>query len=152
MTKKRRPLIALKIIIGVVVLLGGIVFIFFYQGSTRSILKVADKFQPDESWIMITERVEPPQIICLNSVPCPSLHRAWETVDPLAREDLQHFAASSGETLSIEGNCTPLPNVSGGATTCTAKGIINNMRVEINVISSLYDKKDNKVVLSIRAL
>lgn len=62
-------------------------FMIIYQGSTRDIVAVADKFQPGPGWVMESEQIEPPRIICLGDVACPSVTRTWRLDEKLDEEN-----------------------------------------------------------------
>ncbi len=157
MTKKPKkwtlselPITFWSISVLVVVALIIVAITSFHRLNTERILAVADKFIPNPSWELATDSLEPSRFLCLNSVPCPSIHRAWRTGEPLTRDELEQLLKQSNLSLSVSGDCKPHANQYGGVAYCRAEGIINNMEVSIRVTASLHDKKDNQLVLSIR--
>ena len=131
---------------------GGIavfLFLLFYEGSTEPIIAIADKFHPDSSWELVSERVEPPRIACLNDVACPSLHRMWRTEHALSYDELKRFVQQSGLDMTIEGDCLPKLNLSGVNSMCSANGESNKMSVTVNVIKDDYNE-ESKVTLGIQ--
>lgn len=157
MTKKpakKHMSLLVKITLGVIgallFLAGAFVFIVLYEGSTTKILKIADQFKPDSSWELVSERIEPPRLLCID-VSCPSISRTWKTNEPITRENLEHQLKISNLSLTIqEADCTPQYNPYGGVPYCSAEGIINDMRVRIYASASLHNKNDNRILLSIQ--
>lgn len=140
-----------KVLIGVVSLLFVVVavtaFSFLYEGSTRPILSVADKFTPDSSWNVLDTKTVPPRIACVDGVRCPSVHRVWGTGSPVSKDYLKKFILDSGISMEISGDCVPKNNALSGSTVCNASGEVDSMTVEVRVSASRYDVEDNKVIL-----
>lgn len=67
----------LAIVIAVIVLVP-ILFIVigFWPGSTRGIEAVANKFQPGEGWVLESEQINPPMLICLQG-DCGEVRKVW---------------------------------------------------------------------------
>lgn len=67
----------LLITIASLMALGALFFVVVaWPGSTKKIERIADQFQPDESWQLQSETINPPRILCLMA-DCGEVHRSW---------------------------------------------------------------------------
>ncbi len=48
----------------------------FWPGSTKDVEAVANQFQPGDGWKLASERISPPQFICLQA-DCGEIRRTW---------------------------------------------------------------------------
>jgi hypothetical protein len=114
----------------------GFLIWFFYVGSTKEIVAVADQFKTDPSWDLSSERVEPPRNFCID-IECPSLSRQWKTDSILSKEELREYLKMSGWDFNIEGDCLVDKNISGTAITlCSASGVVNGYKVTVYISGS----------------
>lgn len=127
-----------------------VIFMFLYQGSTREIVSVANQFQPGAGWKLESERVEPPRIVCLNSVPCPSVFRAWSIETDVSKEDIESVLMKSNFQLMLNGDCMIPKNVSGtGVSVCKAQGVVNGYRVQLTVTKSQSFQNNTHISLNL---
>ncbi len=135
-SNKRNWAIGSAIIIAFfLVAITGIVW-FLHVGSPDKILAVADQFQPDPSWQLVSERVEAPRKTCID-IECPSVSRRWRTGASLTRDEFATLLKETGWDFEIEGSCKVDPSDRSDYTAlCSATGIINNYRVTLTVRSS----------------
>lgn len=150
---KKRPITPKKLLVRVLIVLGVLVafilFLFLYEGSTKPILSVADKFQPDPSWELVGESVEPPRFVCLNSVRCPSVSRVWNTGELVGKDEFKQILASSGLNFPIDGDCKRKTGVYGSVTLCSASGMVSEMKVTVAVGTNDYAEEKNRINLSV---
>lgn len=144
MSKVKRILIG----VGIVVALIAIWYIIavFWQGSTKPILAVADKFRPDQSWIMKKETIRPPKIVCESvDIVCPEVTRYWESKDDkgLSYEQFADLLKSAGWNFTIHGrNCEPdQGNEAPLVYLCEASGTIGGFYIDATYIKGIGDEK-----------
>src|SRR5690606_33894070 len=96
----------IAIIVGVILLatIATLVYLVLWTGSTKEIEAIADKFQPGESWTLVNERIEPPRMVCLGDVACPSISRTWNSQEMISREQYTKMIPKE-YNVKITGNC-----------------------------------------------
>lgn len=82
----------------IAILLVLITVIGFWPGSTKNIESIANRFQPDPSWTLESETINPPRIICLQA-DCGKVRKVWNLDKPLPSE-----AAFKKQTTMISEN------------------------------------------------
>jgi hypothetical protein len=105
----KSPLAFWSIVLGIpFAFIAVVIFMFLYQGSSKEIVAVADKFDPGEGWVLESESVTPPQIICYGGT-CPEVVRKWKlkgSVDSTnlkaIMNSLKNFQSSSTENCALE--------------------------------------------------
>lgn len=133
---KRRWMINSGIIIALLVAFFGFLAWFFYVGSPKEIMTVADQFKPDPSWELVSEKIQPPATFCID-VECPSVHRSWNTHTLISKDKLQQQLELSRWNLKIDSDCTLDPNIFGAGTTiCSASGVVNGYLVVVSISGS----------------
>ncbi len=144
----KSPIKFWSIIIAVpIVFILTVVFMLLYEGSTKGITDVASQFNPGPGWKLESKQVEPPRIVCLNSVPCPSVHETWTTNDDITKKDFVYLLNGHAEELELEGDCARAENVSGvGVAVCSASGLVDGYDMEARIIKSA---SNNKTTLAI---
>lgn len=128
---------------------GAVYWLFFYTGSTKEIVAVADQLQVDPSWKLETESIRPPQSFCVD-VECPSVSRNWKVSEPLIRKDLENLLEASGWNFQIEETCIPdttMPQQPSGS--CSAKGIVGNYNVTLGITYFNNSEQTSVVGLSV---
>lgn len=109
---------------------------FFYTGSTKEIVAVADQFKPDSSWELVSENIQPPATVCID-IECPSVHRSWNTHTLISKEKLVKQINLSGWSFHIDNDCILSPDIFGaGITVCSAKGVIGDYAVTVSINGS----------------
>jgi len=68
--------VSIIVIVAVMILVAAFFVAFYWRGSTKPIEAVANKFQPPSSWVLKSEHVDPPSLLCLDGS-CPGLQRTW---------------------------------------------------------------------------
>lgn len=76
---KKAARITIISLVVVFVVAGVVAWAATWTGSTKDIRAVADQFRPPASWQLVDEMIEPPRMLCLQDVACPSLHKSWKT-------------------------------------------------------------------------
>ena len=140
------------IVLGIVIVsLGVMAFILLYKGSTSDIESVADQFQANKDWRLVTSLTEPPRIVCLGGNPCPSVHQTWRSDEMLSRPELEQLLTASGwKDFAVEDDCIPQKNVLDKMTVCRAIGTRDEYSIELNIRGNYYDSYDNSISLFIR--
>lgn len=126
-----------------------VAYIALWTGSTKEIEAVANKFQPGDSWTLVSERIEPPRKLCLDAA-CPSLSRTWTMPQPLTREQFVETLPSEYKA-KVEGNCPEaIPDELFGQYSCLAIGFTGGYKV--NISYAIDPQLDNKyrVTLNVR--
>ena len=121
---------------------------FFYVGSPKEMISVADQLKTDPDWELVSEGIQPPRTVCIDG-DCPSLSRQWETDHTLSRDEFAALLQKSGWNLTIYGDCLPKTNAFGSnISVCSAKGNIGKYRVVVG-ISASNPPKESRIGLSI---
>lgn len=117
-------------------------------GSSVGITATADQFQPQAGWELANERVEPPRLICLGDVPCPSLQRRWQTSTPVTPAD--PASAARHWDLTLPDRCDPDPDTYGPQTICEATGTTGDYTVRVWVTVDVTTDAPHVVTLSLQ--
>lgn len=133
----------------VISLIAGFIFYISYQGDDKPIIKVADQFKADTGWTLKSERVTPPQNLCINGSGCPSVHRIWNTNKQVSLPEFELLIARTGWKLKITKKCEP-PADSGGLYICRAEGEVEGYYVEVYTSTSDSRSQTHDLDLSIR--
>ncbi len=154
MTKQRQPMSRKKKIWLALFALVVVSLVSLHFGSKWQVLRIADRFQPDSSWELTNEFIQPFRFICVdNSAQCPSMYRVWDTGRLVTRDELERRIISAGLPLHFNGDCTRESSVSGSTSLCRASGDMDGMHVTISVSTIDYleegSKNKNKVILSV---
>lgn len=148
--EKRNWMIGSGVIITLLICFAGAIYgLFFYTGSTKEIVAVADQLQVDPSWKLDSESIHPPQSFCID-VECPSVSRNWITSNPIEKSDLEQITKASGWNLSIDGNCN-LDRLLAGSPTgyCEARGVVDEYEVIVAAIGSSSSPDEYRLSLSV---
>lgn len=147
----KKVLIWVGIVSATITVLGaGFIFVLFMPGSTDKIVSVADKFKPDASWEKVADQVEPPRIVCLGDISCPSVHWSWKTQHSISSIELTALLKSAGwDSFKVTGDCVPNKGALSGMTVCEARGSVNGFNVLLSARGTLYEADDNIVSLFI---
>jgi hypothetical protein len=106
-----------------------------YQHGQRHIVAAADEFRIPQDWVLLSQRVQSPDLVCFGRVACPSLMRQWRAPKDLATSDFYTLIASSGWDLKRRDNCEPRPGVLFGRS-CKAEGKIAGHKAQVFYESS----------------
>jgi|GEM_PF-2163538 len=132
----KRALEALVIFIVFLVLavVGFLLFQAIYERPPEDMLKISDQFNPPSSWKLVTSKIEPKRLQCID-VECPSVWKVWDTGSPVTHTELEALLQRSGWNLSISGDCIfDNPNTYGNNNEiCSAKGDIGQYELDISV-------------------
>ena len=111
----------------VVVLVVGIAL--WSLNGTRNISAAADQFRLPEGWVVLSERVEPPDLVCFGGNACPSLMCEWRVPTAMTSSDFSKLMASSGWSLTIKDSCEQQPGVSFRS--CKAVGQVDGYSAQL---------------------
>lgn len=135
---KKNVLIVLGIILGAII---AFLVWFFYVGSPKEMVSVADQLKTDPDWELVSEGIHPPRTVCIDG-DCPSLSRQWKTDHTLSRDEFVTLLQKSGWNLTIDGDCQPRHDVLGShIRLCSAEGNIDGYNVVIAVNGSNPQKE-----------
>src|SRR5690606_25675917 len=142
----------IAIIVGVILLatIATLVYLVLWTGSTKEIEAIADKFQPGESWTLVSEKIKPPQYLCLDGGGCPQLVRQWESNEALTIEELENIASRSIPPLEVKGDCLLNDTSVGSISLCRASGEVDEFSVYIDYQTPDANKIEPKLSISIR--
>lgn len=86
--------------------------VFWMQNGERRIVAAADQFRIPQDWVVLSQQVQGPDLVCLGGVACPSLARRWRAPNDMTTPDISKVIASSGWNLNLEHDCGARPGVS----------------------------------------
>ena len=139
----------------VVVLVVGIAL--WSQDGARHISAAADQFRVPEGWVVLSERVEAPDLVCFGGNPCPSLRRQWRAPTDMTASEISKLIASSGWNLKLETSCEPRsrPHSSGLGPvvleqSCSADGQVDGYAARLYYDSSSANPAMGTLTLSLR--
>lgn len=106
---------------------------FFYTGSTKEIVAVADQFKPDSSWELVSENIQPPATVCID-VECPSIWRQWRSNTTASSETFRSLLKQVRWNLKIDTDCNYNDAGLGkNLKLCSASGVTDNYLVEVTI-------------------
>lgn len=89
---------------------------------TDRMLSGAGRFAIPADWKLTTEIVRPERFLCIDTNPCPSLSRRWETGKELTDSDVAALTSGLGFTTATNHPCKRQSNVIGVDTICISTG------------------------------
>ena len=104
---------------------------FFYEGSPKEIVSVADQFKPRPEWKLTQESVEPPRNFCVD-VACPSIIRKWEANEVLNQETVESLIKQSGWKLTAEEDCLKI-TPDRPSSWCDIRGKVNGYTISLDI-------------------
>lgn len=129
----------------VVVLTAAVGLHIWSKNGQEKITQTADQFKVPEGWVLVSQDMEPPRVLCLGGNGCPSLRRRWNVPGKMSTIELMALIDSSGWRLTLEHECEPQPNqaIIGNGNferiSCTANGHVNGYSTRIS-----YSTRDDK--------
>lgn len=149
--KHRAPwkdfLIASALLVG---LIGIFITILSIPGDADPITRAADTFKPSSDWKLVYEKVQPPALGCYMQV-CPEVDRRWTVKKDLSKAEFESLLRQSGLNWRVMSDCV----YSGGTGTnrvCTANGVIDGYKVEVDLYKYPEMPKETKIKLSARSI
>lgn len=114
----------------------GFIIWFFYIGSPKEIISVADQFKPKSEWKLTQNHVEPPRNFCVD-VRCPSLGRSWTLPEKINRERFEQIAYIGKTKLTIANDCFEKDGDGNVIESCDASAIIDGYDVLLSYSGSI---------------
>lgn len=138
MNKVTRIVVILLSSIAILIVL--ITVIGFWPGSTKNIESIANRFQPDPSWTLESETINPPRIICLQA-DCGQIRKVWEIPKVITnRQEILSITKDMNAVFKFSDDC--LEGLSTGTigVSCRASSSIDNHATYIEYIHSSDQK------------
>ena len=138
-------------IIAPILLVGSIIFVSVYEGSTKEITAVADQLKPDADWGQAKSSVNPPRLLCLGDVTCPYLSRSWTIQKPLSGADFISQVKQSGWTFKTEYDCGAdnILNSGSPGTICEARGTKDGYDFIVSLSGTSDKPQERNITLSL---
>lgn len=121
---------------------------FFYVGSPKEIISVANKFQPGPGWQLKQEHVEPPRGYC-GDVDCPYVSRRWTLSQEVNREQFEKIVQIDNQKLKISDNCFEKTESGSNIESCDANGTIDNFHISLTYTGSHYSDGKPSITLGV---
>jgi hypothetical protein len=99
----------LCLFVGLVVLVGLIVCLVSWRGSTKDIEAVADSFRPLDGWQQTKYEVVPPQFLCFSGA-CPEISKAWTVPNQIKQKDVKKFIGNFSQVNANHSRCMDYEN------------------------------------------
>jgi hypothetical protein len=151
MAKKDRKIewkVGSVIIITLLTLLVGFIIWFFYVGSPKEIISVADQFKPDSSWKLTQNYVESPRSFCID-VECPHVSRSWSLPQKIDRDQFKKIARLNTHELTMAKSCFEKDEDDRIIESCDAVGFIEGYRIALTYYGSDYRDNKPSIVLTV---
>lgn len=125
----------------IIVIVGFLLFRTVYEQPPEDMIKISDQFTPGRSWKLVTARIEPKRVLCVD-VECPSVWKQWKTESPITKTELSNLLQMAGWHFTIDGSCGLDPKYpEDNAKVCEASGIINHYGVQVTIRGSSSNQK-----------
>lgn len=121
---------------------------YFYVGSPKEILSVADQFKTKPEWQLTQNSVEPPRNSCIDIV-CPSVGRSWILPQKLNRENFEQIAYIGNTKLTITPDCFEKDKEGHVLESCDAVGIINDYDVVLTYYGRGIEHNKPVIILNV---
>ncbi|HYI32631.1 MAG TPA: hypothetical protein VEX88_04130 [Glaciibacter sp.] len=118
---------------------------------TSEMVESADKLEIPAEWRLVKEIIRPERLVCIDTNPCPSMSRRWETGAELGVADLQQVVEPTDLDWVIDGDCTRSPTGGGLAFVCDGRARSSDYRWAVRVFSPGAGES-HQVVLEVRPL
>lgn len=96
--------IVLCLFVGLMVLVGLVICLVLWRGSTKDIEAVADSFRPLEGWQQTKYKVVPPQFLCLMGN-CPEMSKSWIVKGKITQNDAKKFIENFSQVNTSHSQC-----------------------------------------------
>lgn len=133
----------------IIVLFGLMIYFvawFFYVGSPKEIVSLADQFKPGLDWTLRQEHVEPPRSFCID-VDCPSVSKGWSLSKKIDRQQFENIASIGNSRLTLSDDCF---KNEAAVDFCDATGTVNGYEVTLTYTSQDYRDEKPGVSLYIK--
>jgi hypothetical protein len=97
--------ILLVIIAVFILLITTILFMVYWQGSTKDISAEADNFKTPPSWTLTREQIDPPRILCISDIPCPYVSRTWKIPGQITYNELTRLLDATKWNYDMHDTC-----------------------------------------------
>lgn len=137
------------IILAAVVVVGAIAYFLIRAAEDRvtdDMVSRAGQFSIPSDWKLEDNVVRREMFLCIDTNPCPSIARRWNTGRELTVDDLKAMSSKASFAMNVEGTCTRRPNVGGPTTVCSSSGTDGVYDYSLNVSSPGKNDKSNVVV------
>ena len=115
-----------------IVVIGGFIAAIAVPGDSGPIERAAAALEPEPDWAVTQTDIQPPHLICVGDVACPSLLRIWNIPGQLTEVEFEALVRGSGWGFPITGACEANANVSGGQTLCEGRGFDGNFDITVS--------------------
>lgn len=126
------------VVIGLVVLAAGVSFFFVRQAEekvTADLVTRIDRIRVPSGWTLEEDVVRDERFLCMDTNPCPSVYRRWNTGKQVTEDDLRAVSSTTGFPMTTDGTCVRRANVGGPSPVCSARGTDGDYDYQLNVIS-----------------
>ena len=123
----------------------------FMPKSTDQIEQLAAQFQPDASWKLESESIEPGRFICLNGH-CDQLRKVWslpQPQQPLTREGFEEMAKLGSQSIPLEESCFVNP-YNGAASDASCSARLRSGGYDATVEYSNHTAQSPQMILNIQ--
>ena len=145
---KRRTVIILAAVLAIAA-----ASFFFIRSAedrvTADMVSRAERFSIPAHWKLEDSAVRREMFLCIETNPCPSIAKRWNTGKELTMNDLLAVNSRTGFAMSIDGTCKRRPNVGGPTTVCSSSGTDGEYNYTLKVISPDKDAESDYVVLTV---
>jgi hypothetical protein len=89
---------------------------------TEDLVSRVDRLAIPGSWTLESDLVRSERFACLDTNPCPGVHRSWTTGEMLSIDDLTALGVGAGFEMKPKGTCDRRPNIIGPMEVCSSEG------------------------------
>jgi hypothetical protein len=127
--------------------------VFFIRSAedkvTADVVSRTERFSIPAGWKLEDNVVRGEMFLCLDTNPCPSIYRRWNTGKEITADDLKAVVSKAGVDTKTDGTCSRRSNDIGVATVCSSSGNDGEYDYLINVISPDTNESD-LAILTVR--
>lgn len=130
----------------------GFTYALLWTGSTKEIVGVADSFHIPADWKKVSEQVEPPRLVCIGDLVCPSLIRKYQAYATISSKELISKILPTNVTKVNYDVCGqgPVPAQARKMyMDCAADFILSNGYKGTSYAYRSYDKNSDEVEVSV---
>jgi hypothetical protein len=102
---------------------------------TKELVSRVDRISVPAGWNLEEDVVRGERFLCMDTNPCPSVYRRWNTGKQVTIADLQSVTSTTGFAMKTDGTCERRANVGGPSAVCSASGTDGDYDYQLNVMS-----------------
>ena len=118
----------------------GLAVYYLGEHGEDDLVRVVDSLQPDASWKLVSENINPDRRVCLSGK-CNTISRTWEKNQPPSKSDYVNMLDKTGWDYELDENCSVDRIEGDGVPRCDIETVVGEYLVTVKISYGLYGNK-----------